>query len=346
MCLDGECVAVECGNGIIEPGEHCDDENRVDFDGCDASCRYEVFFRSYQVTLMPSPAGSFCDRPNSALGDALAAFALEAGNAQRKVDIDTGIYNPLVQLVGLEDPSGMTDGIMTLYQATAIPDPAAGAWPTDGSNPIDWSFLIDRRSLAEDGTLADIIADLSLTGGTFIGGPGTSVRPLPEFLDSSVHARFDYSTPPDVPAPPPDALADGLVVPREIIGDGEDEGICGNLTVAFIASAPAPPDVESCLDCPGKSRTYRACPGDVVTSDCNSSLDPLVGGCILGRSCDGGFPVIFPTQPDVDHGGPGPLENDPANGNKVPAAMTDGNLDGYSSYFRFRARRVHVTGTQ
>lgn len=84
----------------------------------------------------------------------------------------------------------------------------------------------------------------------------------------------------------------------------------------------------------------------VVRSDCNSSLDPLVGGCVVGPTCTGGFQVIFPTQPDVDHGGPWPLEIETANSNKIPASMTDGNLDGYSTYFRFRARRVRITGVQ
>ena len=27
-----------CGNGVTEPGEHCDDANLVDGDGCDSNC--------------------------------------------------------------------------------------------------------------------------------------------------------------------------------------------------------------------------------------------------------------------------------------------------------------------
>lgn len=33
--FDGECVATECGNAIIEPGEQCDDGNTVSGDGCE-----------------------------------------------------------------------------------------------------------------------------------------------------------------------------------------------------------------------------------------------------------------------------------------------------------------------
>jgi cysteine-rich repeat protein len=345
MCVDGECLAAVCGNGIIEPGEHCDDGNLANFDGCDAFCQYEVFYRTYELTLMPSPAGSFCDRPNSALGDALSSFALEANNAERKVNIDTGAYSSISQIIGLRDLSGTTDATVELRSATGMPDPARGTWPTDGSNPLDWWFMVDQESLAPDGELADRMTRVPLSGGAYIGGPGISLRALPEFLDSTTRARFDYSTDPDVPAAPPEMLDEGLVVPREIIGDGPDEGVCGNLTVAFLASVPADPTLEDCLECPGTSRTYTACSGDVVTDDCNSALDPLVGGCVIGPNCLAGFEIVLPTQPDVDHGGAGTLMNDPNHLNKVPSSATAGNLDGYSSYFRFRARRVQVTGT-
>jgi len=39
-----------CGNGIVEPGEECDDGNNVSGDGCDASCKIEV-------APPPPPAG-------------------------------------------------------------------------------------------------------------------------------------------------------------------------------------------------------------------------------------------------------------------------------------------------
>jgi cysteine-rich repeat protein len=345
MCVDGDCFAAVCGNGIIEPGEHCDDGNTDTFDGCDEFCQYELFYRSYELNLMPSPAASFCDRPNSALGDALSSFALEANNADRKVRLDTGVENSIFQVLGLRDLSGMTNGTIEVRNGGGVLDPARGEWPTDGSNPIDWWFLLEQPSLDADGRLADRMEDVTLTGGTYVGGPGTTSRPIPMFVDSTTRGRFDYSTDPDLPGPPPDTLADGTVVPREVIGDEADQGICGNLTVAFLASVPADPALEDCLDCPGTSRVYTSCPGEVVTESCNSSLDPLIGGCVIGPNCSAGFQVVFPTQPDVDNGGPGTLAVDPDNLNKVPSTMTDDNLDGYSSYFTFRARRVHVTGT-
>ena len=37
-CLDQICIDPKCGNHIVEPGELCDDGNRVDGDGCSATC--------------------------------------------------------------------------------------------------------------------------------------------------------------------------------------------------------------------------------------------------------------------------------------------------------------------
>src|SRR5262245_61299116 len=37
-CLSGVCIASGCGNGVKEPGEVCDDGNRVSGDNCSANC--------------------------------------------------------------------------------------------------------------------------------------------------------------------------------------------------------------------------------------------------------------------------------------------------------------------
>lgn len=38
-CLDGGCVVAHCGNGVVEPGEACDDGNQASEDGCSGSCK-------------------------------------------------------------------------------------------------------------------------------------------------------------------------------------------------------------------------------------------------------------------------------------------------------------------
>lgn len=32
---------IECGNGILESGEECDDHNRFNYDGCSSACAVE-----------------------------------------------------------------------------------------------------------------------------------------------------------------------------------------------------------------------------------------------------------------------------------------------------------------
>ncbi len=344
LCVDGECVAAVCGNGQLETGEHCDDGNTATFDGCDQSCRYELFYRMYEVTALPSPAASFCSRPTSAVGDSMSEFVLGAHNAGTQDDIDIGVRNSLFQLLDLDDMSGQSDETIEFRMVGAVTDPARGTWPADGSNPIDWWFLANPWDLAPDGGIGIRVADTALQGGTFIGGPSTILSEAHDLLDVSVRAHFSDTLDPNVPAGPPESLAPGLQVPQEIIGEGDDEGICGTITVSYFASQPLSSGLADCLDCPGRSRTYNPCEGEMLTETCNSALDVVVGGCVLGPSCDAGIEIIFPSQPDVDHGGIAVLTNDPANLNKIPTAQTDGNLNGYSYYYHFRARRVHITG--
>lgn len=56
------CLVSPCGNGVMDPGEDCDDGNIVDGDGCDHDCHLE---RCGDGVLQPS-RGEVCD-----LGDAM-----------------------------------------------------------------------------------------------------------------------------------------------------------------------------------------------------------------------------------------------------------------------------------
>ncbi len=57
----------DCGNGVVEPGEQCDDGNLVAGDGCSASCRLEVCGNGI---LDP---GEQCDDGNLVSGDGCSA---------------------------------------------------------------------------------------------------------------------------------------------------------------------------------------------------------------------------------------------------------------------------------
>lgn len=40
FCYEGKCYTVECGNGVTQKGEECDDGNSDDADGCTKKCTY------------------------------------------------------------------------------------------------------------------------------------------------------------------------------------------------------------------------------------------------------------------------------------------------------------------
>jgi len=76
-----------CGNGIIEPGEECDDGNTVDGDGCSAACRNEPLdhFLCYQTqeskgnicsAEAPLNAGGGCEVEEECGGDATTGFCI------------------------------------------------------------------------------------------------------------------------------------------------------------------------------------------------------------------------------------------------------------------------------
>src|SRR5262249_15430546 len=48
-CTGGICLASNCGNNVVEPGEECDDGNHMSHDGCDSNCQIETS----QWTLVP-----------------------------------------------------------------------------------------------------------------------------------------------------------------------------------------------------------------------------------------------------------------------------------------------------
>src|SRR5688572_27616675 len=56
----------DCGNGVVEDGEQCDDGNRNDGDGCGASCSLEAGGACGDGVSGP---GEECDDGNTTAGD-------------------------------------------------------------------------------------------------------------------------------------------------------------------------------------------------------------------------------------------------------------------------------------
>jgi cysteine-rich repeat protein len=74
VCPDGTtcaavqavCIVGNCGNGLVDPGEQCDDGNITEGDGCSANCRIEVCGNG-----IVDP-GEVCDDGNTVDGDGCA----------------------------------------------------------------------------------------------------------------------------------------------------------------------------------------------------------------------------------------------------------------------------------
>src|SRR5512146_3505791 len=60
------CIYDSCGDGIVDPGEVCDDGNKLSGDGCKADCRSN---ETCGNGLVDVAAGEVCDDHNTSPGD-------------------------------------------------------------------------------------------------------------------------------------------------------------------------------------------------------------------------------------------------------------------------------------
>ncbi|MEL7058752.1 MAG: hypothetical protein AAGN46_01875 [Acidobacteriota bacterium] len=328
-----------CGNGAIEIGEDCDDGNGFDLDGCTRSCRYEAIHRVIALEMASGPAPMRCMTTTNALGSAFSAAGLAAVNDTIAAGL-LGESALLLDLLDLDDATGMNDPALDLGVLAARPDPRS---PRVG---LDAWFIATPDALDGDDRPVEILTGGSATAGEIAAGPADLELPFLggelRLLDAIGAALASDMT--SEPAPPPDAFAAGLVAFETLDGAGATHGLCGNVTVGSLAQIPVPDElatgVTACQTCSG-SRTYVACSaGQPVDATCHSLLDVVVGGC---RNVGCLVTVLTPTQPDVGTGGdpPSPLVfDDVGELEKVTVVEPD---DAYSSWFTFTTERVHAT---
>ncbi|HET7542028.1 MAG TPA: hypothetical protein VFK05_19310 [Polyangiaceae bacterium] len=343
-----------CGDALLDAAEECDDGNDKNLDGCSAACRYELAFRMTTIAVQGASAPAFCSPSTNALGRAFSSAALSQINTALQQSISDGTLNNLLQFTGLDDLTGASDdSSLAIGFLPAAPDSANGPWA--GGTAIDLWFRVPSASVDAQGAALSSLSG-TLSAHSLGAGPGLLKLPLaiggaPSTLSMSsarLRATLNASPEPNVPAPPPAALAPGLTVLQSIAGSGSGQGICGNVTVDSLAHIPVPASLASggasaCAACTG-SRAYKACSGNTVESGCNSMLDVLVGGCKTLLCL---VSVVTASQPDV--AAPGSAAVRPLSlgtGNAVPSSQSTGNDDAYSSYFKFDANRAHITGVQ
>jgi len=344
-----------CGNGTIEGAEQCDDGNLRNLDGCDKSCKYEVVGRMTNIAIQGTAAPPGCTPTTNALGTrAVTNAALGTLNQSLTTGITDGTTDVMTYFEGLDDLTGVSDpnGLNIGVVAGSL-DPAKGAWPMN--NPIDWWFFAAGSNVSM-GLPTGVLTNGTLSARALAAGPSdvsltlllAGSPALLEMLQARIWATLNGNPAPNTPAPPPAQLASGLVVFQTFTGSGNNQGLCGNITVESLAQIPAPQSLSvggsnACgtgLLCGSGAKKYTYCGmGMPVGPNCNSLLDILVGGCQVAGCL---VTAINPTQPDV------PFNGTVANltlgpGNKVPANQTTGDKDAYSSYLKFDGNRAHFT---
>jgi cysteine-rich repeat protein len=341
-----------CGNGVLDPGEQCDDGNHYELDGCDATCHFEVLARMSSVQIAGTTAPAGCTPTTNRFGTQFVqSAALGEINMLTASDVTTGQLNVILQFLKLSDLTGGTAAGFQIGLLNATADPAKGTWPTSG-NPEDWWFLALSLSVS-DGLPTGIFMVTDLSQGVLTAGP-TTVNlgitlegSVAEFTlrDAHIFANIDTTPPPDVPSPPPGKLAPGIEVFQTITASGTNQGLCGNITVASLAQVPIPTELttgaSACEACAG-SNVYTACAGNTVTASCNSLLDVVVGGCVVGDCFLTGLAAQQPDVPAMSGGTVQPLSLDGTTHKVTQDVAMD--FDGYSSYFLFNATRAHFTG--
>jgi cysteine-rich repeat protein len=347
------CMNIVCGDGVIAGAEHCDDGNRQNLDGCDAECRYESVYRATAFTIMRGSAPSFCVPTANRLGNAFSQAVSDSLRSSLNSDIDAGGLNLTFQWLGLDDLTGVSDPSLEIGVIGARLDPGYPlAWQPSA---IDAWFLANPESVDAAGRPRQRLKPASIQARILTAGPTTAAISVTfegraavlEVRDMRVRVRIDDPPAPDVPAPPPAALAPGLKVFPSYSANQSDLGICGSVTVRSLANIDVPlpltDGITACSASCSNSRAYTACAAGENPSQggCHSLLDVLVGGCRLDGLCS---ELITATQPDVAAEGSTPrtLTVD-ANG-YVPAAQTQNNADGYSMYVQINANRAHLTG--
>ncbi len=329
-----------CGNGIVESGEQCDDGGLLDLDGCTRTCRYEAIQRLDSLAIAGATAPSYCAVTTNAFGGAFSSQALPTVNGTLQDAVDTDQLILLLDLLGLDDAAGQNDDDLEVGLLGATRD-------SEDPNPgglDDW-YLVAEDLLDPNGMPVERLSPGSITALELNAGPTTVSLPFLDggaltLRDGAVRALVSAAV--SSPAPPPTALAPGLMAFETL--DGSADGLCGNATVGSLAVVPVPS--VPCNAACSNSRSYVGCGGGPVTTACHSLLDLLVGGCrtdlVVPNDCL--IEVVEPTQPDVGVGAnpPAVLTFGPSGGgiNKVSFSEPD---DAYSSWFTFTSERAHAT---
>jgi len=254
-----------CGDGYVDPGEQCDDGNRVNGDGCDTTCQREPEPECGDGVL--DPEFEECDDGNRVGGDGCDP----ACNLEPERECGNGLLEP-----GEECDDG-------------------NEWPGDGCDedcfleipPSCGNGRLDSGEVCDDGNRSS--------------GDGCSSDCLSQewcgngYLDWAIGEECDDGNPRDgdgcdssCRAESPPGCGNGRIEDGEACDDGNrrsgdgcsgdclSDETCGNGYVDFLAG-------EECDD--GNTR-----PGDGCDAGCRTEVPPGCGNGVLesGETCDDG----------------------------------------------------------
>ncbi len=153
-----------CGDGHLDPGEHCDDGNVADLDGCSADCRLEQAVRLTTFTFPPPAMG--CDFDGDGAPDtAVNSLTTEVG---RRLLSDSWAANArtgfptILALLRLDDIRDDPDvqGFIATLQSTGGLDPGSFAYASGPRTPFAAAIASGRLSTPR--TSLDVPLDTGL----------------------------------------------------------------------------------------------------------------------------------------------------------------------------------------
>jgi cysteine-rich repeat protein len=352
---DSSChkiAAAVCGNGKREGTEQCDDDNLINLDGCDSTCKFEQDQRANSVTIEYTPSKPFC--PSDALGGAIGSAAQSTLSSDLSASVAAGTTSIEFKFMGITDLTGTAQSSgLQLGALSGVPAAAPTGVTYSGSNDVDWWYTTTATAIDSKRNPLSLMS-ASFASKVFTAQNGSlaitiSIAGQPATLaisGASIQANVGSVSKPTAStgATPGHLAAENLDPTLESFTSMNNGLLCGNISAASLATVPVP----SALMTGTTSCT------NVTYSASNHLLDVLVTGC---STFAGIIAIINPTQPDqinpaAPAAGAGPAYTLTADGTShVVTGCTDKNgasvtlatclnAAAYSSYFGFTTDRI------
>lgn len=356
VCSEGVCRPRACGNGVRDPGEECDDGNKLNLDGCDSACKLE---QAARITSLQQQFGvdDFCAK--NAIGGAFEEFAQGIIQVTWDQPVADGRLSVVFKFLGSLDPFGASStfklGFVNAVPVRSHPDPDNPGTFSDGYSgvsDVDWWYA---RTPASVDAMETPLIQLpgQVTNRHLTAGPGTltglnilfALEPTTVTLfHSKVDATIDLGV--SHPLASTAGAAPGHLASEHVSPDifefltSTTGSLCSDVSAASLAGTHlGPPLLGGCTSDPDAQVPEF--------TSANHLLDVFIAGCDLFGSLG-----INQTQPDGSlNGAIYEFQFDPATRavtgctkDGQPADLTNDCLPNatYSSYFKFSSDRVVI----